>query len=47
MKTNAVVIEAYGGKDQLIEKEVTLPEIGAHQVLVKEKATSLIQLTGS
>ncbi|MGX7419099.1 NADP-dependent oxidoreductase [Carnobacterium gallinarum] len=41
MKTNAVVIEAYGGKDQLIEKEVTLPEIGAHQVLVKEKATSI------
>lgn len=41
MKTKAVVIEAYGGKEQLVEKEVTLPELGAHQVLVKEEATSI------
>ncbi|MDT2772187.1 NADP-dependent oxidoreductase [Enterococcus durans] len=41
METRAIVIEEYGHADQLKESRVTLPEIGAHQVLVKVKATSV------
>jgi NADPH:quinone reductase-like Zn-dependent oxidoreductase len=41
MQTKAVVIHKYGSKDVLEEAEVTLPELGANQVLVKVKATSI------
>ncbi|MBO0411755.1 NADP-dependent oxidoreductase [Enterococcus hulanensis] len=41
MEIRAVVIEEYGHADQLKESEVTLPELGEHQVLVKVKATSV------
>lgn len=41
MKTKAVVINQYGGKDQLEEAKVTLPELGAKQVLVSVDATSI------
>lgn len=41
METRAVVIEEYGHADQLKESEVTLPELGEHQVLVRVKATSV------
>lgn len=37
----AVVINQYGSKDELIEQDVTLPELKEHQVLVKEHATSI------
>lgn len=37
----AVVINQYGNKDVLEEQEVTLPEIQAKQVRIKEKATSV------
>lgn len=37
----AVVINQYGSKDELIEQEVTLPELTENQVLVKEHATSI------
>ncbi|WP_430598051.1 NADP-dependent oxidoreductase [Enterococcus sp. AZ177] len=37
----AVVINQYGSKDELIEQEVTLPELTENQVLVKEYATSI------
>ncbi|GGF21145.1 NADPH:quinone reductase [Halobacillus andaensis] len=37
----AIVIEQYGGKDQLIEKEVPTPEIKSNQVLVELHATSI------
>ncbi|WP_074401662.1 NADP-dependent oxidoreductase [Carnobacterium divergens] len=37
----AVVIENYGGKDQLKEMEVPMPKPTAHQVIVKEMATSI------
>lgn len=39
--TKAVVINQYGGKEQLTDATVTLPELSAHQVLVKVKATSV------
>ncbi|MGP4039135.1 NADP-dependent oxidoreductase [Gracilibacillus sp. D59] len=41
METKAVIINKYGNKDVLEEGKVTLPEIGEHQVLVREKATSI------
>lgn len=41
MQTKAVVIHKYGSKDVLEEAEMTLPELGANQVLVKVKATSI------
>ncbi|WP_297076549.1 NADP-dependent oxidoreductase [uncultured Enterococcus sp.] len=41
METKAVVINQYGGKDQLEEATVTLPELGAKQVLVSVDATSI------
>lgn len=41
METRAVVIEEYGHADQLKESQITLPELGEHQVLVKVKATSV------
>ncbi|SET47900.1 2-desacetyl-2-hydroxyethyl bacteriochlorophyllide A dehydrogenase [Salinibacillus kushneri] len=37
----AVVIEEYGGIEQLKEKELPKPEIGEHQVLVEIYATSI------
>ncbi|PKR85594.1 NADP-dependent oxidoreductase [Heyndrickxia camelliae] len=37
----AIVIEQYGGKDQLKEMDVPIPEINDHQVLVEMKATSI------
>ena len=40
-KTNAVVINHYGGKEQLVEELITLPELKANQVLVRVKATSV------
>lgn len=41
MKTKAVIINEYGGKEVLTEGEVTLPELGTHQVMVRTKATSV------
>ncbi|SFL71700.1 NADPH:quinone reductase [Gracilibacillus orientalis] len=41
METKAVIINEYGDKDVLEEGKVTLPELGEHQVLVREKATSI------
>lgn len=41
METRAIVINQYGGKDKLEEAMVALPELGAHQVLVKVEATSI------
>ncbi|QGH36735.1 zinc-binding dehydrogenase [Gracilibacillus salitolerans] len=41
METRAVIINKYGSKDVLEEGKVTLPELGEHQVLVREKATSI------
>lgn len=41
IKMKAVVIENYGGKDQLKEMEVPMPKPTAHQVIVKEMATSI------
>ncbi|MFG6147225.1 NADP-dependent oxidoreductase [Halobacillus sp. B23F22_1] len=37
----AIVIEQYGGRNQLIEKEVPTPEIKSNQVLVELHATSI------
>lgn len=37
----AVVIEQYGGKNQLKEKDVPTPEIGENQVLIENHATSV------
>ncbi|MTD42122.1 zinc-binding dehydrogenase [Erwinia sp. CPCC 100877] len=37
----AVVINQYGGKEELTEQDVTLPELKEHQVVVKEYATSI------
>ncbi|OTN89309.1 oxidoreductase, zinc-binding [Enterococcus sp. 7E2_DIV0204] len=37
----AVVINQYGGKEELVEQDVTLPELKENQVLVKEQATSI------
>ncbi|MCP3027467.1 NADP-dependent oxidoreductase [Halobacillus sp. A5] len=37
----AVVIEQYGGKEQLVEKEIPVPEIKSDQVLVELHATSI------
>lgn len=37
----AVVIENYGGKEELKEKEVAMPKAGKNQVIVKEAATSI------
>ncbi|UOQ45248.1 NADP-dependent oxidoreductase [Halobacillus salinarum] len=37
----AIVIEKYGDKDQLKEKEVSIPEVKDNQVLVEVKATSI------
>ena len=41
METRAVVINEYGGKEKLAEAKVSLPELGADQVLVKVAATSI------
>lgn len=41
METRAIVIEEYGGSNRLKEAQVTLPELGEHQVLVKVAATSV------
>ncbi|MBO1307590.1 NADP-dependent oxidoreductase [Enterococcus sp. 669A] len=41
MKTRAIVINQYGGADQLTEETVELPELGEKQVLVKIHATSV------
>lgn len=41
METRAIVIEEYGHADQLKESQVSLPELGDHQVLVKVKVTSV------
>lgn len=41
MQTKAVVINQYGGKDQLEEATVALPELGGKQVLVSVDATSI------
>lgn len=41
MKTRAIAIEQYGGKEQLKEMTVELPELEAKQVLVKVMATSI------
>ncbi|KAB8130751.1 NADP-dependent oxidoreductase [Gracilibacillus oryzae] len=41
MQTKAVIINQYGNKEVLEEGTVTLPELGEHQVLVREKATSI------
>lgn len=41
METRAVVINEYGGKEKLAEAKVSLPELGADQVLVKVTATSI------
>lgn len=41
MQTRAIAIEAYGHEDQLKERQVKLPELGEHQVLIKVKATSV------
>ncbi len=37
----AVVIEQYGGKDQLVEKEIASPSPGENQVVVESYATSI------
>ncbi len=37
----AVIIEGYGGKEKLKEAEVPMPIAGTHQVIVKEKASSI------
>ncbi|WP_271852302.1 NADP-dependent oxidoreductase [Planococcus maritimus] len=37
----AIVIDQYGGKEQLKEREVETPAISAHQVLVEVHATSI------
>ncbi|SDQ46576.1 NADP-dependent oxidoreductase [Carnobacterium viridans] len=37
----AVIIEEYGGKEKLKEAEVPMPKAEAHQVIVKERATSI------
>ena len=37
----AVIIEEYGGKEKLKEVEVPMPQPKAHQVIVKERATSI------
>ncbi len=41
METKAVIINKYGDKNVLEEGTVTLPELGANQVLIREKATSV------
>ncbi|MGM0215241.1 NADP-dependent oxidoreductase [Enterococcus sp. AZ109] len=41
MKTRAIVINQYGGADQLIQDMVELPELDEKQVLVKVHATSV------
>ncbi len=41
LKTKAVIIKQYGSKEVLEEGSVDLPELGNHQVLVREKATSI------
>ena len=41
METRAVVINEYGGTEKLAEAKVSLPELGADQVLVKVAATSI------
>ncbi|AEB29292.1 putative zinc-containing alcohol dehydrogenase [Carnobacterium sp. 17-4] len=37
----AVIIEEYGGKEKLKEAEVPMPQPREHQVIVKERATSI------
>lgn len=37
----AIVINQYGGSEQLVEKELPVPEIGDDQVLIELKATSI------
>ncbi|WP_407371976.1 NADP-dependent oxidoreductase [Carnobacterium sp.] len=37
----AIVIEEYGGKEKLKEAEVPMPQPKEHQVIVKERATSI------
>ena len=39
----AIVIDRYGGKEELQEREVPTPSPEAHQVLVKVAATSINQ----
>lgn len=41
MKTRAIVINQYGGADQLVEETVALPELEANQVIIKVEATSV------
>lgn len=41
METRAIVINQYGGKEVLTEAQVTLPALGATQVLVAVKAASV------
>jgi 2-desacetyl-2-hydroxyethyl bacteriochlorophyllide A dehydrogenase len=41
METRAIVINEYGDKERLEEATVTLPTVGADQVLVKVAATSI------
>lgn len=43
----AVVIENYGGKEELKEKEVAMPKAGKNQVIVKKQQRQLIRLIGS
>lgn len=37
----AIVIDQYGGKDELKEREVEVPSITDHQVLLEIHATSI------
>ncbi|MDN6269873.1 MAG: alcohol dehydrogenase catalytic domain-containing protein, partial [Tetragenococcus koreensis] len=41
MDTRAIIINQYGGKEQLKESTVTLPELKKNQVLVNVQATSI------
>ncbi|WP_313537978.1 NADP-dependent oxidoreductase [Enterococcus sp.] len=41
MNTRAIVINAYGGKEELAEAKVDLPALEADQILVKTAATSI------
>lgn len=41
MDTRAIIINQYGGKEQLQERNVSLPELAKNQVLVRVRATSI------
>lgn len=43
----AIVIDQYGGKEQLKEREMERPSITDDQVLLEVHATSIIQLIGN